>query len=171
MPIRDGIGRLAGLVGGMDVFDEEDFVSDFVVDELVDGSLGEEQAVAAGAHALFVAEAGVRGGVFGGVGDGGVSDGFRTEAAAGVANIEDIGARGANGGDVDHLLGVERCAVFHGVEQNFAKGLHHVLERFVRQLLGEFAGEGHEAVCIDKARDHAHGDPSGACGDDFEVVA
>jgi hypothetical protein len=37
----------------VEVLDEDGFVADFVVDEFVDGTGGEEKAVASGAHAVF----------------------------------------------------------------------------------------------------------------------
>ena len=162
--------RLFWAVGGADVFDEEDFVSDFVVEEFVDGSAGEEEAESAGAHALFFAEAGVCGGVVGGIGDGGVGEGFGAESGARVADVEDAGACGADGGDFDDLIGIEGGAVLHGVEEDFAEALHDVLEGVAGEALGEVANEGEKAVGVDEAGDDADGDPSGARGDEFEVI-
>src|ERR1700735_4356938 len=84
---------------GVEVFDEDGFVADFVVDEFVDGALGEEKAVAAGAHAFLLALGDVSGGIILGVREGSVADGFLTESGAGVADAKDHGARGADGGD------------------------------------------------------------------------
>jgi hypothetical protein len=52
-------------LGSVEVFDEDGFVADFVVDEFVDGSGREEKAVSSGAHSLIFALGDVGDGIFG----------------------------------------------------------------------------------------------------------
>jgi len=47
--------RLLVVYGCIEILDEDDFVADGVVDQLVDGAACEEKAVSSGAHSLFLA--------------------------------------------------------------------------------------------------------------------
>jgi hypothetical protein len=100
-----------------------------------------------------------------------VADGFLAEAGAGVAHAEDHGACGADGGDFDDLFGIEGGAVFHGVEEDLAEGLQDVVLGVFGELGAELFGEGEKAFGGDEAAVDAEGDPAGARGDDFDVVA
>jgi hypothetical protein len=123
--------------GAVDVLDEQDFVADLVIEKLVDGASGEDKTEAAGWQALFPASADVGDEVVGGFGDrffseigdetfGWMSDAIGTkwfvvEAGARVADVEHEGPAGADGSDLDHLLGIEGGAVLHGVEKDLAE--------------------------------------------------
>ena len=62
-----------------------------------------------------------------GIGARSVLERFVAEAGAGVADMEDHGAGGADGGDFDDLVGIEGRAMLHGVQQDLAQGLHDLL--------------------------------------------
>jgi hypothetical protein len=164
-------GTLLVLVLFLEVLDEEGFVAEFVVDEFVDGAGGEEEAVSAGAYAEFFAFGDVGGGVGVGILRGGVGDGFAAEAGSGVADTEDHGACGADGSDFDDLFGIEGGSVFHGVEEDLAECLHGLLPCVVGELGGELLGEGHETLGGEEAAVDADGDPTGAGGDDLDIVS
>src|SRR5882757_5833757 len=73
----------------VEVFDEDGFVADFVVDQLVDGAACEKKAIASGAHAFLLALSDVGGGIVRGICRGCVTERFLTEAGAGVAYAKD----------------------------------------------------------------------------------
>jgi len=69
---------------GIEVFDEDGFVADFVVDEFVDCAAGEKKAVASGAHTFLLALPDLWAvGIVGGICGGGVTERFLAEAGAG----------------------------------------------------------------------------------------
>ena len=98
-------------------------------------------------------------------------DGFVAKACAGVADVEDHGATGADAGDLDDLLGIEGGAMLHGIEEDFAEGLHHFLAYVDWELGAEFPGKGEEPVGGDESAVDADGDPAWACRENVDVVA
>ena len=96
---------------------------------------------------------------------------FLAEAGAGVADAEDHRPCGADGGDLDGLVGVEGGAVLHRVEEDLAEGLQEILLGVFGELGAELFREGEEAIGGDDAAVDADGDPAGAGGEDFDVVA
>ena len=176
--LRRLLTQLQLLVGGQGVegnrvhiFDEQDFVSDFAVDQFVDDAACEQKAVASAAHSFLFAVRDVVEWIGRCVCDSGVVERFAAEAGAGVAYMEDHGASGLNGGDFDDLFGVEGCAVLHGVEEDLAEGLHELLTGVFGELGAELAGEGEEAFGGDDAAVYADRDPAGPGGEDLQVVA
>jgi len=100
-----------------------------------------------------------------------VGERFFLEAGAGVANAKDHGAGGADGVHFDDLFGIELCTVFHGVHEDLAEGLDDLLFRVFGELGAEFFCEREKALGGDEAAVGADGDPTGACREDFDVVA
>ena len=93
------------------------------------------------------------------------------KAGAGVADVEDHGAAGADAGDLDDLLGIEGGAMLHGVEEDFAQGLHHLLPCVFWELGAEFSGEGEEPIGGDEAAVDADGDPAWLARRGYDVIA
>ena len=95
---------------------------------------------------------------------------FMAEAGARVADVEDERSAGSDGGDFDHLLGIEGGAVLHGVEKDLAEADQDRISHVVLHLGAELSGEGHEALGGEEAAVGTDGDPAGAGGDDADVV-
>ena len=92
------------------------------------------------------------------------------EAGARVADVEDERSAGSDGGDFDHLLGIEGGTVLHGVEKDLAEAEHDLISHIALQLGAEFSGKGHKALGGEEAAVGADSDPAGAGGDDADVV-
>jgi hypothetical protein len=162
-------GSLWPLSGRVQVLDEDDFVSQFVVDELVDGAGGEQKAITSSAHALLVTSYDVGRGVVGGVGVDCMGDVFLAESGAWIAYPKGHGAGSTDGVHFDDLIGIELGAVLHCVDEDLAERQHDVLACGLGQLRGKLSGKGHETVGSGEAAVDSEGDPAGACREDFNI--
>jgi hypothetical protein len=79
------------------VFDEQDFVAEFIVDHLIHQLFGHHDAEAAGPHPVSLTVLNMFDGIFGHVGDGGVRQVFRIEPGTWIAEIIDDCAPRADG--------------------------------------------------------------------------
>ena len=154
----------------LQVFHEEDGVTAFVVEEFVDEVLGEEDAEAAWALAFFGADFDVADGGILGIGDSRVGEEVQGESDAGVGDVDDDGAGGAEQGGTDALAGVVLAAVLDGVHEQFAEGGGDVLGGLLGEIGLNFTEEVGGAVGgIDLTAD-VERDPLGAGGDDTDIV-
>ena len=112
--------------GGVEVFDEDYFIADFTVDQLVYSAGCDEKTVSAGAHSFLLALQDVVGGIVGGICDGRVAERFAAEAGSGIAQVKHHGSSGANAGEFNDLFGIKSGSVLHCVHQDLAQCQHQV---------------------------------------------
>ena len=97
-------------------------VSFFVVDQFVHHLLGQHHAIAAGTQALGISGGDVPQRVFIGIGNRGVFDFIQRKTFAGVFHPAHDHVAGTHVGYFHRLVRLEFSAIFHRVEQDFARG-------------------------------------------------
>ena len=102
---------------------------------------------------------------------GGVGDGFAAEAGSGSRTRKTMVRAVRMAVTSTTCSGFEGGSVFHGVEEDLAECLHGLLPCVVGELGGELLGEGHETLGGEEAAVDADGDPTGAGGDDLDIVS
>src|SRR4029453_1183486 len=96
----------------LQIFDEQDGVAAFVIQQLVHQVLSEQYAEATRTFARFCPYFDLAGGGNRGVGEGGARQKIQGEAGAGIVYMHDDGPRGMQNGGAHTLVWVVLTAVF-----------------------------------------------------------
>lgn len=105
----------------MEIFDQENLVPLFTMDQVIDELFGHEQTEAAGPQTPLFANSEMTKEVLGRIGDSGMMQFVEREALARILDLTGNGASAANVGDLHVLAGIKICTVLHGVEKNFTE--------------------------------------------------
>jgi hypothetical protein len=71
--------------------------------------------------------------------------------SAELPNVKHHCSSSADAGCLNYLLRVKGRSMFHCIQQNFSKRLHHFLPRVLRQLSTQLLGKGHKPLCCEEA--------------------
>src|SRR5688572_8538248 len=118
----------------VEILDADDFVTGFVVNQLVHQRTSHGQAEAAGPDAFFFAFDEVAKRIVGRIRDGGVQQLIDVESFARIRDAIEQHPLRADAGNPDFLCWILLAAPFDGVREQFAEGLRHGFAHRLRQI-------------------------------------
>src|SRR5271166_4728823 len=151
------------------VLDEQDFVAGLAVDELVHYALRQQDAVPARPQAHFFAVLDVGIGNTGGIGNGCVRQFVAVKTMSRIAHVKLQRALGAHGRNLHHLVPVKGRSVFHGIQQDLAKGQHQIVAGGIRHLRVQLAEKRYHPLGREHPAVGAQRNPVGLCRQDLDV--
>jgi len=154
----------------LQIFDEENGVAAFVVQQIVHQVLGEQDAEASGADTGFGAHLNVLDGGILRIGNGGVRQEIEGEPCSGVVYMNDDGATGVQDGSANPLVRIALAAVLDGVHKQFAEGGGHVFAGLRGEVRGDLAHKVSGAVGGLDLAANVQSDPLRTGGDDADIV-